>query len=95
MAKVRRKIHRVQRQRAYFDEQQWPVNLALFVLGGFLIGAAIAYQKGPPAVVGSFDFAYVGFAVLWGLVFFAEVPDARALLGIAMIVGAGVLSLRR
>ena len=68
--------------------------MAASILIGSL-GAAIAYQKGPPAVVGSFDFAYVGFAVLWGLVFFAEVPDARALLGIAMIVGAGVLSLRR
>jgi len=34
------------------------------------IGAAIAYQSGPPAMIGAFDFAYVGFAVLWGLVFF-------------------------
>lgn len=67
--------------------------LAAAILIGSL-GAAIAYQKGPPAVVGSFDFAYVGFAVVWGLVFFAEVPDALSSLGIALIVGAGVLSLR-
>ena len=59
------------------------------------IGAAIAYQNGPPAVIGTFDFAYVGFAVLWGAVFFAEVPDAVSLLGMALIVGAGTLSLRR
>ncbi len=59
------------------------------------VGAAIAYQKGPPAVIGTFDFAYVGFAVIWGVVFFAEIPDTLSVLGIALIVIAGILSLRR
>ena len=67
--------------------------MAASILIGSL-GAAIAYQKGPPSVVGSFDFAYIGFAVIWGLVFFGEIPDARAALGIALIAGAGILSLR-
>ena len=30
--------------RLRFDDQQWPVNVALVVLGGFLIGAILAYQ---------------------------------------------------
>lgn len=59
------------------------------------VGAAIAYQKGPPSVIGIFDFAYVGFAVLWGLVIFAEVPDLISLTGIALIVVAGIMSLRQ
>lgn len=59
------------------------------------IGAAIAYQNGPPAMIGAFDFAYVGFAVVWGLVFFAEVPDVTSALGMILIVGAGILSLRQ
>jgi len=59
------------------------------------IGAAIAYQNGPPAMIGSFDFAYVGFAVIWGIVFFGETPDLIASIGMIMIVGAGVLSLRQ
>jgi drug/metabolite transporter (DMT)-like permease len=59
------------------------------------IGAAIAYQNGPPAVIGTFDFAYVGFAVIWGMIFFAEVPDLTSTLGIILIVGAGILSLRQ
>ncbi|WP_073034049.1 DMT family transporter [Roseovarius pacificus] len=59
------------------------------------IGAAIAYQNGPPAVIGAFDFAYIGFAALWGLIFFAEVPDMISTLGMALIVGAGILSLRQ
>lgn len=57
------------------------------------IGAAIAYQNGPPAMIGAFDFAYVGFAVIWGIVFFNETSDLIASVG--MIFGAGVLSLRR
>ena len=59
------------------------------------IGAAIAYQNGPPAMIGAFDFAYVGFAAIWGIVFFAEVPDLTSTLGMTLIVGAGVLSLRQ
>lgn len=59
------------------------------------VGAAIAYQNGPPAVIGTFDFAYVGFALLWGLVIFAEVPDSLSLIGMVLIVVAGVMSLRR
>lgn len=59
------------------------------------IGAAIAYQNGPPAMIGAFDFAYVGFAVIWGIVFFDEPPDLIASVGMIMIVSAGVLSLRQ
>ncbi|PRD41734.1 EamA/RhaT family transporter [Phyllobacterium phragmitis] len=59
------------------------------------IGAAIAYQSGPPAIIGAFDFAYVGFAVVWGMVFFAEMPDLTSTLGMILIVGAGILSLRQ
>jgi drug/metabolite transporter (DMT)-like permease len=58
-------------------------------------GAALAYQIGPPATVASFDFAYVAFAGVWGLLLFGEFPDAVSLLGMAMIVGGGVLAVRR
>ncbi|GAB5471635.1 MAG: DMT family transporter [Rhodospirillales bacterium] len=68
--------------------------LAISILFGS-IGAAVAYQSGRPATVGTFDFAYVGFAVIWGFLFFAEVPDGMTLVGMAMIVAAGILSLRR
>ncbi|TVM31941.1 DMT family transporter [Oceanidesulfovibrio marinus] len=59
------------------------------------IGAAIAYQNGPPAMIGAFDFAYVGFAVVWGVILFAEIPDMVSALGMLLIVGAGILSLRQ
>ena len=57
--------------------------------------AAIAYQNGPPAILGTFDFAYVGFAVVWGVVFFAEIPNTLTLLSTVMIVIAGIVSLRQ
>lgn len=59
------------------------------------VGTAVAYQAAPASTVGTFDFAYVGFALIWGVLFFAERPDGVALLGIVLIVGAGVLAVRR
>lgn len=59
------------------------------------IGAAYAYQNGPPAVIGTFDFTYVGFSALWGWLIFTERPDTLSSLGIAFIVGAGLLATSR
>jgi drug/metabolite transporter (DMT)-like permease len=59
------------------------------------VGAAIAYQAGPSSVVSTFDFSYLAFAAVWGLVFFAEVPDAITITGIIMIAAAGILAVRR
>lgn len=68
--------------------------LAIAILIGS-IGAAIAYQNGPPSVIGIFDFAYVGFAVIWGIVFFNEIPDIVSIIGMVLIVVAGYISLRQ
>jgi drug/metabolite transporter (DMT)-like permease len=59
------------------------------------VGTAIAYQRARPEIIGTFDFAYVAFALVWGLVFFDEIPDLVSLVGIAMIVAAGIISLRQ
>ena len=55
----------------------------------------MAYQAAPASVVGTFDFVYVGFSLIWGVVFFNERPDAMASAGIALIVFAGLLAVRR
>ena len=70
------------------------VLLAVAVMVGSVF-AAIAYQSGPASTVATFDFAYLAFAALWGVLFFAEVPDTAAALGICMIACAGLLSVRR
>ncbi|MCP5082718.1 MAG: DMT family transporter [Alphaproteobacteria bacterium] len=59
------------------------------------IGTAFAYQNGRSSIIATFDFAYVGFAVVWGFAFFAEVPDLISVGGMAMIVAAGIISVTR
>lgn len=68
--------------------------LALVILVGS-VGAAIAYQNGPPATVAAFDYCYLVFSLIWGVVFFSETPGALSLAGIVIIVGAGFLTLPR
>ncbi|MBE9098521.1 DMT family transporter [filamentous cyanobacterium LEGE 07170] len=77
-------------------QTQW-VAMALLAISILIgsVGTAIAYQNAPPAVIGTFDFAYVGFAVLWGIVFFTEIPDGVSILGMMLIVVAGIMSLRK
>lgn len=59
------------------------------------IGAAIAYQSASSATVATFDYSYLPFSVMWGIVVFAEVPDTLTMIGIAMIATAGIISVRR
>lgn len=59
------------------------------------VGNAIAYQAAPPAIIATFDFVYVGLAALWGVLFFAEVLDGVTIAGMALIVAAGALAVRR
>jgi drug/metabolite transporter (DMT)-like permease len=59
------------------------------------VGAAIAYQNGPPSTVAAFDYSYLVFSLIWGGIFFQELPNLLALSGIAIIILAGFLSLPR
>lgn len=71
---------------------EWAIMALLGVLAaGFTLTVARAYQVAPPHIVATFDYGYVAFAVLWGIVFFAEYPGPRAMLGITLVVGAGLL----
>lgn len=54
-----------------------------------------AYKIAPPPMVGTFEYSYLIFAVFWDLTVFGLVPSAMKLLGIALIVAAGLLVLRR
>lgn len=59
------------------------------------LGVARAYQSAPPAVVGTFDYAYLVFAALWGLSFFEERLDGFTLVGMVLILVAGGLVVSR
>lgn len=69
-----------------------------FVLGCLLAviatAVATAYRVAPTPVVGVFDTAYLGFAAVWGVVFFGDVPTAREALGIALIACSAFLMSR-
>ncbi|MCP3908876.1 MAG: DMT family transporter [Oceanicoccus sp.] len=58
-------------------------------------GAAVAYQTEHSSTVATIDFCYVLFAALWGSLFFAEVLDLVSVVGIVLIIGGGILSVRR
>ncbi len=71
---------------------EWGSMAVLGVLSaGFFFGVAKAYQIAPPSMIGTFDYAYLIFATLWGFVFFAEWPDGATALGMVLITGAGLL----
>ena len=67
--------------------------LAVAILVGS-IGAAYAYQNGRPSTIATFDFAYVAFAMMWGIIAFNEVVSARGLTGAVLILIAGILAVR-
>lgn len=73
------------------DLSAWLVMtiLAVAILVGS-IGAALAYQNGPAPVIAVFDNTYLLFSVIWGILVFAEVPDVWSLIGMLMIVTAGI-----
>ncbi|TIW91994.1 MAG: hypothetical protein E5V37_19155 [Mesorhizobium sp.] len=59
------------------------------------VGTAIAYQLGPSSIISTWDFSYLAFAVLWGVVLFSERLDAVSMLGIVLIALAGIIVTRR
>ncbi|MEM6677615.1 MAG: DMT family transporter [Pseudomonadota bacterium] len=75
---------------------EWALMAFLGVLSAaFFLGVARAYQIAPPQIIGTFDYAYLVSAALWGFIFFAEQPDALTLLGMALITSAGLLVAER
>ncbi|MEM8979051.1 MAG: DMT family transporter [Pseudomonadota bacterium] len=66
---------------------------AVMVLATF--ASAYAYQRGPSAVIRTFDYGYLVFALFWGWLFFEETIDAIGLLGVGFIVLAGVIMIWR
>lgn len=67
--------------------------LALSILIGSIF-AAIAYQSAASSTVASFDYSYLAFSMMWGLIFFAEFPDMLTIIGIVMIATGGIISVR-
>jgi len=71
--------------------------LALLAGLAILIGMMLAgaYQVAPPSIVSTFEYSYLIFVAIWDVLFFGVAPTAASLTGMALIVGAGLLVLRR
>lgn len=65
----------------------------LSVIGNILI--IHAFRVGEASFVSPFRYAVIPFSLIWGFLGFGERPDGLALVGIALIVGAGLYTLRR
>jgi drug/metabolite transporter (DMT)-like permease len=70
-------------------------DMPLFGLVGLLIAAASvllfqAYRITEAATIAPFEYIALPFAAVWGLLFWGDVPDAIAIVGMGLIVGSGV-----
>jgi drug/metabolite transporter (DMT)-like permease len=75
---------------------EWLLVAGLAVLAiAISMALARAYQSARPSVVATFDYSYLVFVVAWDFLFFATPPTGTTLAGIALIVSAGMLALRR
>lgn len=74
----------------------WAV-LALLAVFTVTIGMMLAgaYKIAPPATVATFEYSYLVFVALWDILFFGLAPTPHSLTGMAMIVLAGLLVMRR
>lgn len=73
--------------------------LVLTLLAGFtiVIGMMLAgaYQAAPPSIIATFEYSYLVFVALWDILFFGISPNAASIVGMILIVGAGLMVLRR
>ncbi|MEM6679265.1 MAG: DMT family transporter [Pseudomonadota bacterium] len=79
----------------------WPplvlvtVGFALFASFCNLFGNIAltrAYQTAEPSWLAPFDYTYLAYVLLWGIVLFGDVPDALGLAGLALIAAAGAVT---
>lgn len=75
----------------------WPsvFDMLMFVGFGLISGVGgllmtKAYRDGPPSLIASFEYVALLMAVVWGVIFWNEIPDIWTSLGIALILGAGI-----
>lgn len=77
-----------------------PTHLAMMVAAGIMSGVAQllmteGYRSGDTTVVAPFEYGAIVYATILGMVLWGEYPDHWMLLGIVILVGAGLYIWRR
>ncbi len=67
--------------------------LGIVIIVGSLF-SAIAYQNGPSSMIASFDYCYLAFSAMWGIILLSEIPDGVTIIGMLLIAGAGLIAIR-
>ena len=74
------------------DRFDWGILMLLAMITvavGMLMAGA--YQAAPPATIATFEYSYLVFAALWDLLFFGAVLTPISIVGMTLIVCAGIL----
>ena len=74
-------------------------DLFLMCACGFIAAVGLtllthAYRIGQSSVVAPFEFSFAFWGILWGWMFWGDLPDGLGWLGIGVIIAAGILVLR-
>lgn len=77
----------------------WP-DLGLSALGGTVCGIAFvclltAFRKVPAAVAAPFQYTQIIWGVLYGYLFFGDLPDSMLFVGVAIVIASGLYILYR
>ena len=59
------------------------------------IGMAGAYQAAPPSIISTFEYSYLVFVFFWDILFFNTLPTVMKLIGMGLIIAAGLMVLKR
>ena len=75
---------------------EWVLVILLAVLV-VIIGMSVAgaYQSAPPTTVATFDYCYLIFMAFWDYLIFDTPPNQNTIIGIVLIITAGILIVRR
>lgn len=69
-------------------------GVGLFALGGHY-GLTSAFQRAPASVVAPFEYTALIWATLFGFFIYGDFPQPAVWIGVAIIVGAGLYTMRR
>ncbi len=84
--------------RGWVMPSAWDLGLMAACGGIAAIGLTLltqAYRAAPSSTVAPFEYSFMFWGVLWGWLFWREIPDAIAWLGIAVIIAAGLYVIRQ